>query len=531
MLKARAEQEAKEREQAMLKARAEQEAKEREQAMLKARAEQEAKEREQAMLKERAEQEAKEREQAMLKAKAEQEKNQKSQNFDVQIDVMPGVAFGEKESVTQEAFKMQQAELKAKAEQEAKEREQAELKAKAEQEAAIARQQAELKARAEQEAKEREQAELKAKAEQVAREREEAELKAKAEREAKEREQAELKVKAEQDALARQQVELEKKSEEQERIETERKKLEQEKLALEEERRRLREQSEQLTRNTEAIARTDFNSDMYSTPKIDYKKMVIFVGANKSGTTFMVNAVSHHLADNQVGVGVLDMTRDKSLYYIYNQDDKDLRQIASECMDKLIMGVDSYIPVEKNLKVYTTIPGAGGDARRILKNRPIIDTVRDNNMVVIVDADFTTPLEYYEKADEIYIIQDLDIMKMQETTLFLRELKSRSVDMGKIRIIINKYVKSLLTPKRLIQGLSYYNDPQMSFTDELLGSRVPNFIVPFDMENYSRYIDGMYKNSLDYKKYTSDFLSAIDEISKSVFKRSGAVTKKRGFFG
>ena len=84
----------------------------------------------------------------------------------------------------------------------------------------------------------------------------------------------------------------------------------------------------------------------------------------------------------------------------------------------------------------------------------------------------------------------------------------------------------------MIEGLSYYNDPQMSFTDELLQSKVQHFVIPFNLENYSRYIDGMYKNSLDYKKYTSDFLNAIEEVSKNVFKRSdNVVSKRRGFFG
>ena len=492
----------------------------------------------------------------------EEQSGDKVENLDSEKESRERKQTELKANAEQELREREQAELRAKAEQEAREREQAELRAKAEQEARE-REQTELKAKAEQEAREREQAELRAKAEQEAREREQAELRAKAEQETREREQAKLKAKAEQQNIKNnnslsevhvdvmppvglnvkssdipQKMEnvvptqaISKQTIEQERLEAERRKLEQEKLALEEEKRKLREQSEQLSRNTEAIARSDFNKEMNDVRKIDYKKMVIFVGANKSGTTFMVNAVAHNLADNKVSVGVLDMTRDKSLYYIYNQDDRELRQIATECMQKLSQGVDSYIPAEKNLKIYTTVPGPSADSRRIFKNRAIIDTVREFNNVVIVDADFSTSLEYYEKADEIYIVQDLDIMKMQETTLFLRELKNRSINMGKIKVIINKYVKSLLTPKKLIQGLSYYNDPQMSFTDELLESKVLSFVVPFNVENYSRYIDGMYKNSLDYKKYTLDFLSAVAEVSESVFRRSDTTPKRRGFFG
>lgn len=241
----------------------------------------------------------------------------------------------------------------------------------------------------------------------------------------------------------------------------------------------------------------------------------------------------HHLASSNVSVGILDMTRDKSMYYIYNQDDKDLRNIAANCMQLLSEGKDSYIPGAKNLKIYTSIPGPSMDGKNAIKNRAVIDTARDSNGLLIVDSDFSTPLEYLEKAQEIYIIQDMDIMKMQETTMFLRELKSRSIDMKKIKIIVNKFVKSLLTPKKIVQGLSYYNDPQMSFIEELLDNKVQYYIVPFNVENYARYIDGMYKNSIDYKKFTSDFNGAIQEIASNVYRRTNSTTqpKKKGIFG
>ncbi len=508
-LRAKAEREAMEREQAELRAKAEQEARDREQAELKAKAEQEARDREQAELKAKAEQEARDREQAELRAKAEQEARDREQ--------------AEKTRVEQETMARQQAELKARAEQETREREQAELRA-----------------RAEQEARDREQAELRARAEQEARDRQQAELKARAEQEARDREQAELRARAEQEAMARQQAELKSKEEqgvqrkmEQDSLEEERRKLEQEKLALEEERKKLREQTEQLSKSAgmSSTPRPTIDTN-YDSKKMDYKKMVIFVGANKSGTTFMVNAISHHLADNRVGVGVLDMTRDRSLYYIYNQDSKELRDVALGCMQKLSEGVDSYIQGKRNLKIYTSVPGTNVDNRRGFRNKSIIDTLTNNNNLVIVDADFSAPLEYFEKADEIYIVQDLDIMKMQETTLFLRELKNRSVNMNKIRIIINKYVKCQLTPKKIIEGLSYYNDPQMSFVDEILDNKTAYYLVPISIENYTNYIESMYKNNIDYKKYTPDFLNAIKDIASVVYKRGGATqTKRRGIFG
>ncbi len=578
------EMERQQKEQEELKKKAEQEALVRQQAELKAKQE--------AMAKQEAELKAKAEREALARAELQKntqvttapenrnlvENTTKPSENDIEIDVMNSVSDKNsaneqdelRKRVEQEALAKQQEELKKKAEQEALANEQEELKRKAEQEAlakqqvelkrkaeqeALARQQEELKKKAEQEALANEQEELKKKAEQEALARQQEELKRKAEQEALARKQEELKRKAEQEALARQQEELKKKAEkealakeqeknvnvppvmsntnnmkiEQDRFEAERRKLEQEKQALEEEKRRLREQTERLNQNT-GMTTTTQNEANYDEPRrIDFKKMVLFVGSNKSGTTFTVNAVAHALAAQKITVGMLDMTRDKSMYYIYNQDDRDLRNIASECMQKLSEGIDSYIPVKRNLKVYTSV--SSSDSRKAYRNRTVIDTVREANNLVIVDADFSTPFEYFEKANEIYIVQDLDIIKIQETTLFLRELKNKSIDMNKIRIVINKYVKTMLTPKKLIEGLSYYNDPQMSFIDELLSNKVPYFIIPFAVENYVKYIEGMLKNELDYKKYTPEFTEAINALANSVFRTGSEPKKRRGIFG
>lgn len=563
----------KQREQEELKKQAEQETIARQQAEL--RAKQEAIARQEAELRAKAEREALAREKMRQDAQAtvtsvSENRNAvapttKSSANDIEIDVMSSVSeknsANEQEELRKRAeqealVRQQQEELRRKAEQEALANEQEELKRKAEQEA-LAKQQEELRKKAEQETLvKQQQEELRRKAEQEDFARQQEELRKKTEQETLAmQQQEELRRKAEQEALLKQQEELRKRAEqetlaneqsktvsvppvdtntsniklEQDRFEAERRKLEQEKQALEEEKRRLREQTERLNQNV-GMATTTRNEAMYDEPrKIDYKKMVLFVGANKSGTTFVVNAVSHALAEQRITVGVLDMSRDKSMYYIYNQDDRELRNIASECMQKLSEGIDSYIPANRNLKIYTSV--SSSDSRKAYKNRAVIDTVKEANNLVIVDADFSTPFEYFEKANEIYIVQDLDIIKIQETTLFLRELKNKSIDMNKIRIVINKYVKTMLTPKKLIEGLSYYNDPQMSFIDELLSNKVPYFIVPFAVENYVKYIEGMLKNELDYKKYTPEFTEAINALANSVFRTGSEPKKRRGIFG
>ena len=262
----------------------------------------------------------------------------------------------------------------------------------------------------------------------------------------------------------------------------------------------------------------------------DYKKMVVFVGANKAGTTFMTNAVANQLATKKVVTSILDMTKDKGMYYIYNQGDKYLRKTAGECMQSLSNGEDVYLPISKYLKVYTTIPGSMADTRRSYKHKSIIEVVKNNSNITIVDADFTTPIDYFEQASEIYIIQDMDILKMQETTSFLREMKNRNMDMKKIKIIINKYVKSMLTPKKIIEGISYYKDPEMTFTDVLLGNKVMYSVVPYSLSNYTKYVEALCKENMNFKGYTADFLEVIDEISMQVYPKNGLAKKKGGLF-
>lgn len=314
---------------------------------------------------------------------------------------------------------------------------------------------------------------------------------------------------------------------EQEKLEEERKRIEKEKQALEMARKKLQEQSEQYS---SAIQANPYQNDMSGTLG-NVKKMIVVVGAPKSGSTFIANAISHQLASYNLSVGLLDMAKNNDLYYIYNQNDKGLRQIASECMQRLAEGIDMFIPAGKKLKVYTSVPGAV-ETKKAYRNKVIIDTVCNANSIVVVDSDFMTPFDYFEKAQDIYIVQDMDIMNMQSTTKFIRELKSRNIDMKKIKIIVNKFVKCMLTPKKIVEGLSYYNDPQMSFIDELLDSRVQYFMVPFNVENYAKYVDCIYKNSVDFKKFTVDFLNSIKDITNSIYKvelKKG--NKKKGLFG
>ena len=564
------EKEEEERKQAELMARAKAEAVAREQAEFAARtrAEAEAEAREQAELAAKAKAEVEARQQAELVARAKAE-NEARQQAEIAAKAKA------------EAEAREQAELAARAKAEAEARKQAELAAKAKAEAE-AKHKAELDAIA---AERREQQRLA----EIAKIEEQEKINdiGKAKKEAETLERLKTSNKASQDNIVvevspnlnvggktnqteqqpkstgsneninvttsqSQMVAAKEKSvsedekrmrEEQEKLAMEQKRIKEEQAKLEEEKRRLREEQEKLinAQNQLKANVTDYqNTQQYTnTPvvtqiaPVDYKKMIVLVGANKVGTTFMTNAIAHSMANAKINTSILDMTRDRSMFYLYNQNDKSLRKRAEECMQKVMSGDDCYLEtLNKYLKVYTSIPGTLADPRRGYKHKAIIETVKSNCSLTIVDADFTTPIDYFDQANEVYLVQDMDLLKMPDTTLFLRELKNRGLDMKKIRIIINKFVKTSLSQKQIVQTLSSYSDPSMSFYDTVLPGKVMSYTVPYNLNNYAKYIDSVCSGVLNYKGYSTDFMQAIEEIGAAIFPRSNSAAKpSKRFFG
>lgn len=330
--------------------------------------------------------------------------------------------------------------------------------------------------------------------------------------------------------------------EEQEKLAAEQRKIKELQAKLEEEKKRLREEQEKFV-SAQTQLKNEYNAvpSQYSnntlpvqtSPTANYKKMVVFVGANKVGTTFVTNAIAHSIASAKITTSIIDMTRDKSMYYIYADESKALKNRAAECMQRLSEGEDYYIEtMNSRLKLYTTIAGSVTDQRRGYKHKVIIDTVKQNCNLTIVDADFTTPIDYFDQADEIYLIQDLDVLKIQDVTLFLRELRARGLDKKKIKLIINRFVKTSITPKIIIGALDFYHDPAGTYVDSgLMPSKVDYSVIPYNLNNYAKYVESLHKMSgnFNYKSYSADFNQAIEEIVAKVYPKN-AGGKKR-FFG
>ena len=338
-------------------------------------------------------------------------------------------------------------------------------------------------------------------------------------------------------------VEQEKKmKEEQEKLAAEQRKIKELQAKLEEEKRKLREEQEKFV-SAQNQLRNEINNvtpqysnntlPVQTSPTANFKKMVVFVGANKVGTTFVTNAVAHSVASAKIKTSIIDMTRDRSLYYIYADESKALKNRAAECMQRLSEGEDYYIEtMNSHLKLYTSLAGSLSDQRRGYKHRVVIDTVKKNCNLTIVDADFTTPIDYFDQADEIYLIQDLDVLKIQDVTLFLRELNARGLDKKKIKLIINRFVKTSITPKIIIGALDFYHDPMGTYVDSgLMPNKVDYSIIPYNLNNYAKYVESLHKMSgnFNYKSYSADFNQAIDEIVAKVYPKNPGGKKR--FFG
>ncbi len=247
------------------------------------------------------------------------------------------------------------------------------------------------------------------------------------------------------------------------------------------------------------------------------KKIVIFVGTTKNGTSFIVNNLALVLASMNISTAILDTTQNKNAYYIYTNNEERLRTVAEHSIDNLEKGTANGIETSKNLTVYTEIPG---EEKKHEDIDTILVTLMEKHDVVLIDADFNTPIEYFEKAQEIYLVQSMDILTIQPLTAFLRNLKSKNIlRQEKIKIVINKEQKvRSLSDKLLIGGMSSYNNPSMSLMTDLFDKNSVEYCkIPFEIQNYVKYLDSLVNCEISLRGYTKQLLTSLNELAGMVY--------------
>lgn len=293
--------------------------------------------------------------------------------------------------------------------------------------------------------------------------------------------------------------------------------------------------SQNNVENNNYIANTNssLNSN-FNTLLTGDKKIVAFVGTTKNGTSFIVNNTAEMLASMGIETAILDMTKTKNAYYIYTNNEESLRITAKNCMENLQKGMNEGIKVKKNLTVYTEMPGD----EKPYQIETILATLLKQYSAILIDTDFDTSPEIFEKAQEIYLVQTMDVLTIQPLTAFLRDLKSKNIlKPEKLKIVINKAIKvRSLNIKTLIGGMSCYNAPSMTYMTELFNKDNIRYCeIPFEVQNYVKYLDSLVNCSVSLNGYTKQFMMALRELANMVYplvsrQAYSPMTEKRDLF-
>lgn len=247
------------------------------------------------------------------------------------------------------------------------------------------------------------------------------------------------------------------------------------------------------------------------------KKVVTFVGTSKAGTSFLINNVADYLAKSGIKTAILDATTNRNSYYIYTKNEEPLRRKAQNCIENLEQDILDGIEVSKNLTVFTSVPGKRTEINSI---EAVIANLVKQYSLVLIDCDFETPFEYFKLAQEIYLVQSMDILTIQPLTAFLRDLQSANMlDSTKLKIIINKAMKVRgLSTSAIIGGMSCYNDPEMSYMRNLFDKdKIQAITIPFDGDVLSRYLSGMVDCIVSINGYSKQFISELKKLSDMVY--------------
>ena len=277
------------------------------------------------------------------------------------------------------------------------------------------------------------------------------------------------------------------------------------------------EKAETFEEPTKPITTNNYNSINTANMLTKDKKVVAFVGTSKNGTSFLVNNTAELLSQKGINTAILDLTRNKNAYYIYTENEENLRNISYSCIENLKIGNAQGIQVHKNLTVYTTLPG---DTQAESDYANILATLTKNYSLVILDCDFETDYNYFAQVQEIYLVQSLDILTIQPLTAFLRNLKAKNMlNPEKIRIVLNKMVNlKSVNEKTIIGGIAYYNDPAMSFMTELFNKDTVKYCtIPFEEQTYAKYLDGIINCKITLNGYSKNFMASLNVLGDMVY--------------
>ncbi|MCI8273940.1 MAG: hypothetical protein HFJ55_07705 [Clostridia bacterium] len=257
------------------------------------------------------------------------------------------------------------------------------------------------------------------------------------------------------------------------------------------------------------------------------QKLVAFVGTSKNGTSFLINNVAEILSNNGIDTAILDLTHNRNSYYIYTKNEDRLREKTNHILGDLKAGRADGIQEHKNLTIYTTAIEGDEELQDV---EPIIETLVKKHGIVLMDCDFSTPTRYFKYAQEIYLVQSMDILTIQPLTAFIRQLSDKGMfEESKARVIINKYIRTKeINEELLIGGMSIYSDAAMTVRKELFNRRtVPHITIPFDLKTYLSYLDGLVECNVKMKGYSKDLMQSLRKLANMIYQMDDGKASKK----
>lgn len=258
-------------------------------------------------------------------------------------------------------------------------------------------------------------------------------------------------------------------------------------------------------------------NNMQMNNQVNSKNVFSFVGTSKNGTSFLVNSLGILFSSIGINTAIVDLTKNKNDYYMCTNNEERLREIATLSIIKLEKGIAEGVQINKNLSVYTGLPT--NDTNK-LNSKMVIDILKKNHTLVLLDCDFETNLEYYTYSNQIFTVQSLDVLTMQPLTIHLKKLKELGIiSDSKISIILNKEVPVKgLTKKLMIGGLSMYNSPNMEERVELFNrDNVKVYSVPFDIQAYQKYLENIVHCKFEIAGYPKKFITELQLIAENIY--------------
>ncbi len=271
--------------------------------------------------------------------------------------------------------------------------------------------------------------------------------------------------------------------------------------------------------NEKFIENVDTNRDVPDISRLltKDKKIVAFVGTAKAGTSFLVNNLADMLSRTGIKTALVDLTENRNSYYIYTKNEEPLRRIASNCLEKIESGIVEGIDVSKNLTVFTSVPNQKIEVNDV---DSVVANLVKKYSLVLLDCDYKTDDRYFELAQEIYLVQTMDILTIQPLTAFLRDLQSSNkLDPTKLKVVINKAMKVRgLSTKAIVGGMSCYNNPEMSYMRELFDKdKIQTIVIPYHEDTLSKYLSGMVDCFVSTSGYSKQFLVELKKLGDYVY--------------